>query len=124
MLKSKKRTLGRKYPRRRLWAERRKEALQHAGGRCEITGTPTGLAVDHVIPEKWVRKFMAGADPHILENLIAISPALHGKKWALERRLYSGDFLAYSYELRRLGFEQWRIEAALKALNATIPEKP
>jgi hypothetical protein len=139
MLKNKKRTKGRKYNRGKLWIERRDEAFRRAGNRCEVSGAEIGhwgvpdygakeipwvwkRAADHIIPERWIRQFMRGADPHLLENLIVITPKLHGQKWAVERRIYAGDWLAYIYELKKLGFEEARVKKALAALAKSIPE--
>ena len=139
MLRIKKRRLGRKYPRRSLWIERRDAVFTRAGETCEVSGDPLGhydpvlegdppeeadfsrwkwrRAVDHLFPERWIRRFIPGADPHILENLYCVSMRIHSMKTPVERRIYSGDFVGYCTELRRIGFTQYMIDRALKALN-------
>lgn len=135
MLRSKKRTQGRKYPRRGRWIQQRDVAFARAGEKCEISGDdlgfweePTGKdkskikwkwrrAVDHLFPERYIRRFFHGADPHISENLFCVSSRIHSMKTPVERRIYSGDFVGYCTELRRIGFQQWMIDRALKALS-------
>lgn len=147
MLRSKTRTQGRKYPRRAHWIERRNACFARAGEKCEISGdalrvkiedappAPTQSvignlplwqwkrAVDHLLPERWVRRFMPGADPHIMENLYCVSMRIHSMKTPIERRIYSGDFVGYCTELKRIGFTQEMIDAALKALNESAKNK-
>lgn len=77
-------------------------------------------AVDHIIPERWARKFIKGCDPHVMENLVVITSSLHGKKWPIEKRAYSADWVGYCQGLRALGFNQTIIDRALKALNASV----
>jgi hypothetical protein len=134
MLKSKTRTQGRKYPRRKHWIEQRDKVFARAGKVCEISGdalgveiiTPMGSnpklkwkwkrAVDHLIPERMVRRWWKGADAHILENLYCVSMRIHAMKTPVERRLYAGDFVGYKSELIRIGWTEEQIERALKAL--------
>ena len=143
MLKKRKvRTRGRKYPRRKVWIERRDAAFSRAGDSCEITKEPLGFyrpvldgdppeeadlqrwrwqrAADHIWPEKFVRRFVVGADPHILENLIVITPKLHAEKTAIEWKIYRGDYIGYAQELRRIGFDQVVIDRAMKALVTSV----
>lgn len=137
MLRSKKRTQGRKYPRRAHWIQQRDKAFARAGETCEVSRTclvykeivegKTKVrwkrAVDHLFPERWVRRFMPGADPHIEENLYCVSMIIHSMKTPVERRIYSGDFVGYCTELRRIGFTQEMIDKALKALNESAKKK-
>lgn len=140
------RTQGRKYPRRQKWIERRDAVFQRAGATCEISGEPLGYnatdwkphpakpmqmiaftkwvwtrAADHLFPERFVRRFCKGMDPHILENLYVITPKLHAQKTAVEHRVYRGDLLGYTQELIRLGWTQAQVDRALKALWESIP---
>lgn len=130
-MKSKKRS-GRKYPRGKTWIERRDEAFARANHTCEVTGaslagklkgfvndqpiTSWARACDHIFPERFVRRFFIGADPHVLENLIVITPALHARKTAVEWRIFRGDTVGYFVALRVLGFDQVLIDRALMAL--------
>jgi hypothetical protein len=141
MLKNKERTKGRKYPRRIKWIPQRDEAFERAGKVCEISGDPLGRqvperfyppretywewarAADHLIPERYVRRFIKGADPHIAENIFVITPALHARKTACEPRLYTGDFIGFCQDLRRLGWDQFVIDQAVKALYASAKKK-
>lgn len=146
MLRIKTRTEGRKYPRRAHWIQQRDKAFARAGEKCEISGDPLRVlrhgedcmgdncvryhcklvwkrAVDHLFPERWVRRWMPGADPHITENLFCVSMRVHSMKTGVERRIYSADVIGYYTELRRIGFAQEMIDTALKALNASIKEK-
>jgi hypothetical protein len=134
-----KHTQGRKYPRRKLWIDRRDAAFERAGDRCEISGEmlceptidyKTGgsfmtwhRACDHLIPERFVRRWFVGADPHIPENLFVITERLHAKKTMAERRLHFADFIGYEMELRLLGWSKHQVSKALKALNDSIKKK-
>jgi len=124
---------GRKYPRRRLWLQRRDEVFCRAGGRCEVTGEailftkpghPDQLlwkrAADHLYPERFVRRFCKGADPHVPENLVVITPALHAKKTAVEWRIFRGDMVGYRQELNRLGFDLALLDRAMKAICESV----
>lgn len=141
MLRSKDRTKGRKYSRGGKWIERRDEAFARADRTCEISKEPLGRwipertyppreafwrwerAADHLIPERYVRRFIKGGDPHIAENVFVITPALHARKTACESRLYSGDFVGFCQDLRILGWDQTVIDTAVKALYASAKEK-
>lgn len=65
------------------------------------------------------RKWIPGCDPHILENLVAITPSLHSKITALEAKLNKTDWLGYRTALYRLGFPMERLDAAFRALCAS-----
>ena len=136
MKKSRKRS-GRKYPRRKLWIERRDAVFARAGEFCEISGVPLLIriddspvlnpswkwkrAADHIWPERFVRRFIGdGADPHILENLVVITPSLHAKKTAIEYLIFRADKLGYLRELNRLGYPQELIDRAMQALCASV----
>jgi hypothetical protein len=100
---------------RRLWKEVDRE-------NASITQKTTfKRAVDHLIPERFARRFFPGGDPHVLENLYVITPELHAKKTAIERLVYKGDLVGYTTELIRLGWTREQIDRALKALWGTIP---
>lgn len=131
-----KRTQGRKYPRRKLWDERQAEAFKRAGEKCEISGAPLSnqiidsdlqvvtvfrRAADHLFPERFVRRFCIGADPHVRENIFVITPGLHAKKTAVECHIYKGDFLRYKQELLRLGWDSEQIMGALQAIVRSVP---
>jgi hypothetical protein len=136
------RTKGRKYPRLAKWDDRRSAAFARAGSNCEISGAPIVFvtqevdrenasitrkttfkrAADHLFPERFLRRFFVGCDPHILENLYVITPALHAQKTAVETLVYKGDLVGYTRELIRLGWTREQIDKALKAIWATVPE--
>jgi hypothetical protein len=129
---------GRKYPRRRLWIERRDAAFSRAGEYCEFSGEflrhtyadlgpKTGKvhwkwarAVDHIWPERFIRRFCIGADPHVPENLVCVSSALHAKKTAVEWRIFRGDMVGYRGELNRLGFAPELLDRAMKAICESV----
>ncbi len=128
---------GRKYPRRKLWIERRDAAFARAGDKCEVSGEPLGRwagmpndlaaakwswcrAADHFWPERWVRRFCKAADPHVLENLVVITPSLHAKKTAIEWRIFRGDMVGYRQELNRLGFDLALLDRAMKAICESV----
>ena len=125
---------GRKYPRRKLWFERRNAAFSRAGLACEVTGKPLRIykevgaelvtswarAVDHIFPEKFCRRFCIGSDPHVLENLICVTPSLHAQKTAVEWRIFRGDMIGYRQELNRLGFDLELLDRAMKAICASV----
>ena len=140
MRKSRKRS-GRKYPRRALWIARRNAAFARAGDYCEVSGAKLvgrahvvnpmngevlhtaecwERAADHIYPERFVRRFCISADPHVLENLIVVTPALHAKKTAVEWRIFRGDLVGYRQELNRLGFAPELLERAMKAILASV----
>jgi hypothetical protein len=139
---------GRKYPRRALWIERRNAAFARAGTVCEVSGVqiafqkaPTTVksslgfyhtpdepirwrrAADHIWPERFCRRFCKGCDPHVLENLVVITPSLHAQKTAVEWRIFRGDRIGYGQELVRLGFDQALLDRAMKAILASVKEK-
>lgn len=135
------RRAGRKYPRRKLWIERRDAAFARAGDHCEVSGaklvgrahvcTPAGKilhtaecwerAAHHILAERWCRKFCPGCDPHILENLVVVTPGLHAQFTAAENKLFRADWLGYRTELHRLGFPLAMLDRALKAICASVP---
>ena len=120
--------IGRSYPRGRF-TDRQLQAFARDGKVCPITGLPMYLscghhqikkrACHHLWPEKWVRTFCKGADPHILENLLTIHPSLHAKCTAAERFLYAGNLLSFKQEMIRLGYDWALFERALSALTAS-----
>jgi hypothetical protein len=136
-----KRTLGRKYPRRLKWVPERDAAFARAGRVCEVSGEPLGReiparffparscfwkwerAADHIIPERYVRRFIKGANPHIKENLVVVTPVLHAKKTAIEPKLFEGDFIGFCMSARALGYDQVLIDRAIKALYASAKER-
>lgn len=120
------RTQGRKYPRRDKWETARDEAYARAGHKCEISGESlSSRACDHLWPERWIRKWCKGANPHIAENLFVITSALHAKKTAVEIHIYKADVLRYKQELIRLGWDATQIDRALAAIVRSVPgERP
>jgi hypothetical protein len=76
--------------------------------------------VDHVWPERFVRRFCIAADPHVLDNLVVITPSLHAKKTAIEYLIFRGDLLGYRRELNRLGFPQDMLDKAMKAILESV----
>lgn len=129
---------GRKYPRKAAWLKQRDACYARAKANCEVSGESLGhwgppnhagylpwkwrRACDHVIPERWVRRFCAGANPHIIENLAAVTPRIHAKKTAIEWRLFRGDMLGFKSELRKIGYPDEMVTRALKALIASAKE--
>lgn len=125
---------GRKYPRKKSWLKQRDACYERAQDKCEVSGerlwTQSGpdapirfrRACDHVIPERFVRRFCPGANPHILENLAAVTPAIHARKTAVEWRLFRGDMLGFQAELRRIGYPDEMVTRALKALIASAKD--
>jgi hypothetical protein len=130
--KSKRARSGRKYPRRAYWIEQRDKAFERAGYLCEISGDKLGYwglgpgiwiwrrACDHIIPERAVRRYCKGADPHILMNLKVVTPSLHSRKTAIEYLIFRWDIVGYKRELNRLGFNPLLFDEAWKALCASI----
>jgi hypothetical protein len=125
---------GRKYPRRKLWVERRDAAFARAGDRCEVTGDSLLIhlapnkyayrrAAHHVLAERWVRKFCPGADPHILENLVVVTPKLHSRLTDAENCLFEANWLGYRSRLNQLGFRLEVLDRALKAVCLSVLEK-
>ena len=60
---------------------------------------------------------------HSLGNLIVITPSLHAKATAAERRLFKVDILGYKTELNRLGFPANLFDRAWSALCASAKKK-
>lgn len=77
-------------------------------------------ACDHIIPERAVRRYCKGADPHILENLRVITPSLHSRKTAIEYLIFRWDIVGYKAALNRLGFDPEIFDHAWKALCASV----
>jgi hypothetical protein len=122
-VKSKRKRSGRKYPRRKLWIERRDAAFARAASFCEITHERlTKRACDHLWPERWVRRWCPGADPHVLENLVVMTISLHAQKTAIEPLIFRGDMLGYRRELNRLGFPAGMLDNAMQAILASVKE--
>lgn len=127
---------GRKYPRKAAWLKQRDACYERAEEICEVSGEPLGRLVgtlddghwkwsracDHIICERWVRRFCPGANPHIIENLAAVTPGIHAKKTAVEWRLFRGDMLGFQAELHRIGYSDEMVTRALKALVASAKE--
>ena len=138
---------GRKYPRRRLWIERRDAAFARAGDKCEVSGeslsfvkrtcdhwispericqNPKHLrivykrAVDHVIPERAARRIFPGCDCHCPGNLLCVSSSTHSRKTAVEWKIFRGDYIGFVAELKSIGYTQDVIDRALKALAESV----
>lgn len=131
MLKEKRRS-GRWYSRRKHFAAQRELAFARDGESCRVSGQPLKFAVvsgdvpgkimwnracDHVYPERWLRRFLPGADPHILENLLTIHPSIHGQKTAAEVHLYSGNGVGFYAEMTRIGYSREFFSKAWDALQ-------
>lgn len=140
MKPDKRKRAGRKYHRGSYWIQQRDKAFERAGAKCEVSGEPLGhwaapvyadnlpwrwrRAADHIVPERAVRSLIAdGADPHILENLVVITPRLHSRKTAIEYLIFKADFLGYKRELNRLGYPPEMFEKAWKALCESAEKK-
>lgn len=125
MLKATKRT-GRKYGRKRGFAEARKLAADRDGNTCPISGaamrqgyggtTRVFRACDHLIPERFARRYFPGCNPHILENLLTVHPSVHARKTAAEMYLYRGNLVSFKQEVCRIGYNWVLFENALAAL--------
>jgi hypothetical protein len=125
---------GRKYNRSaKNWIPQRDACYERAGGVCEVSGLSLSVeiwndeetqllgirwnrACHHVIAERFVRKFFKGVSPHILENLLAVTPALHSKLTNAENKLFKADWLGYRTELHRLGMDLAVLDRAFRAL--------
>jgi len=139
--------IGRKYHRGRLWIERRDAAFARAGDKCEVSGEPLSFvtrtcdgwincericvnpkhlkviykrACHHVLAERWVRSFVKGADVHILENLVTVTPALHARLTHAEYKLFRADWIGYRQELNRLGLDLALLDRAMKAICESV----
>jgi hypothetical protein len=108
----------RKYPRGKYWKQQSEACYSRARGVCEITGVSLirRWACHHIIAERFARRWIRGCNPHILENLVAITPSLHSKITAIEAKLNKTDWLGFRTELHRLGFPLERLDAAFRAL--------
>jgi len=115
---------GRWY-RLRAWARIRKAILARDGQACQAFVTPLertdhsrNLHVHHIVPERWIRRWMKGADAHTPGNLLTVCAACHGRLTAAEAPLFAGNWL----EFRRLtvpGITEEQIETALDCLRAS-----
>ena len=141
---------GRKYPRGKYWSNQSVRVWNRCQEKCEITGaslrifypdpacpkpfqTPLGplyfghwkrkWACHHILSERMARKWIPGCDPHILENLVAITPSLHSKITAIEAKLSKTDWLGFRTELHRLGFPLERLDAAFAALCQSVKSR-
>src|SRR6267142_6097876 len=127
---------GRKYPRRKLWIERRDAAFARADVTCEVTGEDLQIsyideqtrqtiwkwrrAAHHIVAERFVRRWFPGADVHHLLNLLVVTPGKHAQLTAAERKLFRADIVGYKQELNRLGIAPEIFDRALKALAESV----
>ena len=96
---------GRKYPRGQSWDEARAVCFLRYGFVCVACGG-TGLDCDHVFPERFVRFYLKGKDPHDPNNLVAICKLSHGKKTGADRLLWKGpDFMGFRQRLILYGWK-------------------
>ena len=128
----------RRYPRGKYWKQQSEAVWERCDEKCEITGGMLRIfypacvvggivtghwqrrwACHHILSERMARKWVKGCDPHILENLVAITPSLHSKITAIEAKLNKTDWLGFRTELHRLGFPLDRLDAAFRALCAS-----
>ncbi len=140
---------GRKYPRKKVWLAQRDACYKRAGDYCEVSDAELWKvrhgedctdgqcetfddgycrvvwrrACDHIFPERWVRRHCPGADPHILENLVAVTPEIHARKTAIEWKIFKADYLGYRAELVRIGYSKEMLERALGALLYSVKAK-
>lgn len=123
----------RKYSRGSYWIKQRDAAFARAGKFCEVTGdwlliaAPPDIpkekwrrAAHHIIGERWARAWVPGCDCHCLGNIVVITPSLHAKVTAAEKRLCKTDILGYKQELNRLGMDPALFDRALTALCASV----
>jgi hypothetical protein len=114
---------GRTYPRRLKWKQIRAECAKPT---CEVTGVPLYVpsedpeklvyigALDHICPERFLRRFAPGLDPHLPLNLITVCSSLHAKKRRAEDALFRSDLLTFRGELNRLEYPMERVDEALR----------
>ena len=130
---------GRKYPRPKLWIERRDAAFARAGQLCEVSGEELGYwsyngnvadakwrwqrAVDHVIPERAARRIFPSCDCHTPGNLLCVSTSIHARKTSVEWKIFRGDYIGFVAELRSIGYSQEIIDRALKALSDSVKKR-
>jgi hypothetical protein len=126
----------RKYPRGKYWKQQSEAVWERSGGNCEITGqslviitgrdglgnvqTKRRWACHHLWAERFARKFVPGCDPHILDNLIAITTPLHSKLTAIERRLSIANIVDFRTEMYRAGLPPHLLDTAFEALCASV----
>ena len=134
MLRAKKRS-GRWYSRKRHFETQRALALTRDGITCRICGESMQCPPDengrtvvlahahHWIAERWVRRFLKGADPHILANLGAVHPGCHAKATAVEPMLFAGNWVGFVDGMRHIGVDPHTVTAALSALSADADAK-
>ena len=117
MLKATRRS-GRWYS-RRAFARVRKLVLARDNFLCQLflNCTNKRLHVHHVYPERWVRRWMPGADPHCMPNLLTVCNASHAELTAAERHLYSGNFLEFRRLVEPLGITAETLASAYQALE-------
>lgn len=118
-----------KPPRRgRLWREICASART---GKCELEKCQENLTlasgkhlghIDHIVPEQFIFEHGLG-DAHAHVNLIDICREDHGRKTAVEWRLYRGDAIGYIDELRRLGWDVERTKVALRFYGLLDPAR-
>ncbi len=77
-------------------------------------------ACHHILAERWVRSFVKGADVHILENLVTVTPNLHSRLTHAENKLFRADWIGYRSALNQLGFPLEMLDQAMKAICASV----
>jgi hypothetical protein len=115
-------------PQKRGWQAARKAALTYT---CEVSngllfkdhacGVPDYIGVvDHIVPERFLLSIKK--NPHARENLICISPEVHGRKRAAEDQfLKSGDVLTFWNILEQQGWPMDRVYRAMQYAGLRSP---
>jgi len=63
--------------------------------------------LDHMIPRRWLVE--QNIDPHQVGNLLSVCAHCHGKKKALEDRLWQGDVYSYLTGLKSINYPVHRV---------------
>jgi len=105
-----------------VWKARRQNAIELAKGKCEVClqecKKPT---VDHIIPERFLRRYFAGKDPHHLINIIVCDAKCHGAKTGIDRRFWRGpDLVGFVTELGLKNWPMGRVRLAFEFYGIRI----
>jgi hypothetical protein len=130
MLKLKGKIPGIRLPRSAHWRDGVERKVCHACNEVTIIHTRRYLGVingehswaiiqretgvvDHIIPERIIRRFCSHADPHDPRNLVSVCVKCHGKKLRAERMLHAGNVLGFLQEVNRLGYDANAVNRAM-----------
>jgi hypothetical protein len=132
---------GRWYSRRKHFTAQKALCYARDGDRCQFCQMPM-LQVSkpevnpdsnskpkwdrhchHFLAEKWVRTYVKGADPHIMENLAAVHSGCHARATAAERLLFDANWLGFLREMNILGVSAHVLNGALSALTVSAEKR-